>query len=180
MVALVGNVLTWTRTALVGLAVAVSLSSGAQTPAPAKEMDTISPVPLSLADARHMADAALESCKRRGHPTAAFVLDSEGQLRVALSDDHAGSVGLRTAPRKAAAVLAFRVSSKDLEARVLSDKQFAARYGNDDRYVFHDGAVPIYRHGVFVGVLALGGAHGFDELCAQDGLKALPGATSIK
>lgn len=155
-------------------------SSVAQTPpAPvvgSQPDERVSAELITRADALRIADAAIASCERQGETAAAFVTDADGHLRAALSSDGLNAIGLRTATLKTAAVLRFHVSTRALEERLKADPAFAAQYGNDQRYFYHPGAVPIYRDGRFVAVLAVGGGHAKDESCALEALKLLPWA----
>ena len=139
----------------------------------APESVTISPNLISRADATQLVNAALDACEARGERVSALVMDAKGYLRAELSDDNSKSVGLTSSAQKAAAVLAFQVSTGDLAARLKSDPQFAAQYGKDPRYHLTPGAFPIYRDGRFVALLAVGGGHTIDADCAQAALKTL-------
>lgn len=151
----------------------------AQEPASNPLESTIPGKPISLELARRIADAALAACAKRGHPITVLVLDQAGNTRILMTADNARKSGLDTASHKAAAVLAFGVSSKDLAVRVETDPAFSAKYGNDSRYNFHDGAIPLYIRSQMIGVLALGGAHGVDDQCAHDALAATPQVSSM-
>ena len=131
---------------------------------------------ISRSDALKLAEAAIASCERQGETAAVFVTDADGHLRAALSSDGLNAIGLRTATLKTATVLQFRASTRELEARLQSDPGFATKFGNDPRYFYHPGAVPIFRNGRFVAVLAVGGGHSKDESCALEALQLLPWA----
>jgi uncharacterized protein GlcG (DUF336 family) len=75
-------------------------------------------------------------------------------------------------------VLAFRTSTRALQARAAGDTGFAAQYGHDLRYHFSPGGLPLYKAGKFVAVLAVGGGRTIDEDCAIGALKVLPWATT--
>jgi uncharacterized protein GlcG (DUF336 family) len=131
---------------------------------------------ITRVEAIKIVEASLAACERRGEKAAAFVTDADGNLRAALSSDGLNPIGLRTATLKTASVLEFKASTRALADRLKSDPEFAAKYGNDSRYFFHPGALPIYRNGKFVAVLAVGGGHDQDESCALEALKELPWA----
>jgi len=151
----------------------------AEPAAPPTPPDTvISPDRITRAEATRIAQASLEECARRGMPASVVVVDSSGFQRAAFSDDNAKFVGLGTSARKAASVLAFKVSTHALQDRVQSDKAFADQYGKDARYHFSAGGLPIYKQGVLVAVIAVGGARNIDEECAVAGLKTLSWATT--
>lgn len=131
---------------------------------------------ITQADALKLVESSLASCERKGEKIAAFVTDADGHLRAALSSDGAHPIGLRSAALKTATVLEFKSSTKSLAQRLKTDAAFAEKYGNDARYMFHPGALALYRDGKFVAVLALGGGHDKDESCALEALKLVPGA----
>ena len=131
---------------------------------------------IARTDALKIVDASIASCERQGEKVAAMVTDADGYLRAAMSSDGLNPVGLRTANLKTATVLKFKVSTRTLYERLKTDAAFAKEYGKDERYFYHPGAVPIYRDGKFVAVLAVGGGHDKDESCALEALKLLPWA----
>jgi uncharacterized protein GlcG (DUF336 family) len=161
--------------------VGVCALSLAQTPAPPPPPpdERVSAELITRADAIKIADAAIASCERQGETAAVFVTDADGHLRAAQSSDGVNVIGLRTATLKTAAVLQFRVSTRSLEDRLKTDPAFAAQYGSDPRYFYHPGAVPVFRNGKFVAVLAVGGAHAKDESCAFEAMKRLPWASMV-
>jgi len=156
---------------------AAEVLAQAQVPSPeAPSAQRISADLITRADALKVADASIAACERQGEKVAAMVSDADGFLRAALSSDGLNPIGLRTASLKTATVLKFKVSTRSLQERLESDAAFAKEYGKDARYFYHPGAVPIYRDGKFVAVLAVGGGHDKDESCALEALKLLPWA----
>lgn len=138
----------------------------------------VAPELITRADALKLAEASLASCERQGETAAVFVTDADGNLRAALSDDGMNSIGLRTARLKTATVLEFKMSTRALEARLKTDPAFAEKFGKDERFFYHPGAVPVFRDGKFVAVLAVGGGHDKDESCALEALKLLAWAST--
>ncbi|MHA4869876.1 GlcG/HbpS family heme-binding protein [Duganella sp. PWIR1] len=132
---------------------------------------------ITQPEALSLAQAAIQACKAQGMSVNVQVADADGHLRVALASENATLAGLNTAPQKIAGVLAFHVSTRDLQTRVGSDPAFAAQYGKDTRYHFSPGGLPIYKAGKFVAVIAVGGGRTIDESCAIEALKILPWAT---
>lgn len=128
----------------------------------------VSPALLTLAEARGLAGDTLTACAARKETVAVYVTDAEGHMRAALSADGLNVVGLTSVTRKTAAVLEFHQSTRALGARLESDPAFRDGAGKDPRFFFHAGALPLYRGGVFVGVLAAGGGHDQDEACALE------------
>jgi uncharacterized protein GlcG (DUF336 family) len=144
----------------------------AQTPA------SIDPNQITQAEALALAQAAIQACKAQGMSVNVQVADADGHLRVALASENATLAGLVTAPQKIAGVLAFRASTRELQARLKADPGFAAQYGKDARYHFSPGGLPIYKAGKFVAVVAVGGGRTVDESCAIEALKLLPWAST--
>ena len=157
------------------LALAVAAQAAAP-PATVPPAEPASPDLITRADASAVAKASIEACERRNERVMALVTDADGHLRAALSSDNATGAGFRTAPLKTATVLAFHASTRDLAVRLANDPAFAAQYGQDPRYFYHPGALPIFKSGKFVAVVAVGGGHDQDEACAYEGLKLLPWA----
>ena len=167
------------------LALAASLASfaadapaAAPAPAPGSPGSLASAELISLADAMRMAQAAMADCAKRGQPTTVAVVDATGFQRLALSDDNAKLIGVVHTGRKAAAVLAFKVSSQVLQDRAASDKSFANQYGKDERYLLQGGALPIYRGDKLVAVISVGGSGNENDNCAQAGVKAVSWAST--
>ena len=133
---------------------------------------------ITRAEATHAAETALAACAARGLPASVVVMDADGHVRAAFSDDGAKPIGLSTSNRKAAAVLLFKESTRDLVARLQGDPQFATQYGKDPRFHFSPGALPIYKQGKFVGLIAVGGARDIDEDCAKEGFKTISWAST--
>ena len=169
---------TYAAASLVGLSL-LSLTAWSQVSTLTSAEAATSVDLISRADALRLVSASLEYCERQGEKAAAYVTDANGNLRAALSSDGLKPIGLRSVPLKTAAVLQFRASTKILADRLKTDPNFAAEYANDPRYLFHPGAMPIYRAGKFVAVLAVGGGHDKDESCALAALKRLSWATTI-
>jgi len=155
------------------LAPALANPALAQGAAPAVH---IAPSLISLKDALSLAQGSLDACAKRGETAAVFVTDADGYLRVALSADGMNPIGLSTARLKTATVLEFHMSTRDVAAKLAADPDFKAKYEKDSRFFFHPGALPLFRDGKFVGVLAIGGGHDKDEACGLDAVAALPWA----
>jgi len=130
---------------------------------------------ITRANALKLVEASLASCERQGEKIAAIVTDADGHLRAALSSDGTHPIGLRSAALKTATVLQFKASTILLAERLKTDAAFAEKYGKDDRYMFHPGALALYRDGKFVG-----GGHDKDESCALEALKLVPGAGKLQ
>lgn len=170
-------------TKLYGTSILLLCLSGGSAWSQASQTPIEAPVSADLitrADALKLVEASLASCERQGEKIAAFVTDADGHLRAALSSDGTHPIGLRSAALKTATVLQFKASTMFLAERLKTDAAFAEKYGKDSRYMFHPGALALYRDGKFVAVLALGGGHDKDESCALEALKLVPGAGKIQ
>ncbi|MBB3953767.1 heme-binding protein [Novosphingobium sediminicola] len=158
------------------IALAMVPSAQAQTapqsaPPPAKP---VSAAMITLAQAVRIAQNTLTACAAKQETAAVSITDADGNLRVALSADGLNPVGLRTAPLKSTTVMQFRQSTRVLGERLEKDAAFRDGPGKDPRYFFHPGALPLYRGGQFIGVLAVGGGHDKDEACALEALAKEP------
>jgi uncharacterized protein GlcG (DUF336 family) len=161
------------RSLFISATLAGALASGQ---AAAQASAAIDAGQITQGEALAIAQAAIQACKAQGMSVNVQVADADGHLRVALASENATLAGLTTAPQKIASVLAFRASTRDLQARLGSDPGFAAQYGKDTRYHFSPGGLPIYKAGRFVAVIAVGGGRTIDESCAIEALKLLPWA----
>ena len=164
--------------ALLASAAASGADAPGNAPAPGSPGSLASPDLITQADATRMAQAAMADCARRGQPTTVAVVDATGFQRVVLSDDNAKLIGVVHSGRKAAAVLAFKVSTLELQNRAAADKQFADQYGKDERYLLQAGGLPVYRGARLVAVISVGGSGNVNEDCAQAGVKALSWAST--
>jgi uncharacterized protein GlcG (DUF336 family) len=133
---------------------------------------------ISRAEATQIAVAALKECAARGQPASVIVADSAGHMRAAFSDDNAKVIGIGSSATKMNSVVDFKMSTRALQARAESDKEFADKYGKDERYHFSPGGLPIYKDGKFVAIIAVGGARNIDEECALAALKTLSWAST--
>src|SRR6059058_2204622 len=135
------------RALLIAAVLADALTVGR---ARAQVSPTIDSNQITQAEALTLAQAAIQACKSRGMSVNVQVADADGHLRIALASENATLAGLDTAPRKIASVLAFHTSTRALQARVANDTGFAAQYGQDSRYHFSPGGLPLYKAGKFV------------------------------
>ena len=133
---------------------------------------------ISRAEATQIALAALKECAARGQPASVIVSDSAGHMRAAFSDDNAKVIGIGSSNTKMNSVVDFKMSTRALQLRAQTDKDFADKYGKDARYHFSPGGLPIYKNGQFVAIIAVGGARDIDEECALAALKTLSWAST--
>ncbi len=133
---------------------------------------------MTLPVATQLVEASIAACEAKGEHPSALVMDADGNLRALMSADGGSSIGLYSSQHKARTVLDFKMSTRDAMTRLQSDKAFEDKYGKDERYFFHPGALPLYRGGKLVAVLAVGGGHQIDEDCAKDALAKVGGFTT--
>jgi uncharacterized protein GlcG (DUF336 family) len=137
------------------------------------------PVPsdmISLADAERLAKGIIAICAEQHEYPVVLVSDALGNMRLAIAADHSQPIGWTSVQGKTRAVLDFRVSTHELYDRLQKDKAFADRFAKDPRYFLHPGALPLYRDGRWVAILAVGGGHQADEGCALRALARVPWA----
>ena len=156
--------------AVMGAGMAASAKEDPETPMSAEL--------ISRAEATQIAQAALKECAARGMPASVIVTDSAGHMRAAFSDDNAKLVGIGSSSTKVNSVVDFKMSTRALQTRAQSDKEFSDKYGKDERYHFSPGGLPIYKNGKFVAIIAVGGARNMDEECALAALKTLSWAST--
>jgi uncharacterized protein GlcG (DUF336 family) len=154
-------------------ALLVTSAAHAQTPA-APPQKLVSPAFITLDQAMRISKNVIAACAKRKEAAAVTITDADGFTRVSLSADNLPVVGLRTAALKTATVLEFRQATRALGEKLEKDPAFRDGPGKDPRFFFHPGALPLYRAGQFVGVLAVGGGHDKDEACAFDALASEP------
>lgn len=152
------------------LVIGVLTASSAMAQAPAEAPKMISSKLIARAQATAMVQDTITACAARKETVAVYVTDADGYMRAAMSSDDSSPIGLQSVTRKTAAVLEFKQPTRALAARLESDPAFRDGAGKDPRYFFHPGAVPLYRGGAFVGVLAAGGGHDKDEACVLEAL----------
>jgi len=87
----------------------------------------MSPELITRAEATLIAQAALKECAARGMPASVIVTDSAGHLRAAFSDDNAKLVGMGSSSTKVNSVVAFQMSTRALQMRAQTDKEFAEK-----------------------------------------------------
>ena len=154
------------------LALAITLAAlaapGLAQPAPAAKGP-----PMSAAV--KAAQTAVQVCARNGYKVSAAVLDSGGVLKALIAADGAFPMAVSSSQRKAVAVLAYKVPSAELEARVKADPQFAATMEADKTMFARAGAQPIMMGGEMVGAIGVGGAPGGekDDVCAIAAIKGM-------
>jgi uncharacterized protein GlcG (DUF336 family) len=126
----------------------------------------------SFALALEAARAALAACAAKGPEVGVAVIDSSGQLRVALVADGALGGNVYTAVRKGLAALAFDEPTSLLSEQLEAGKVRAAEITPD--MVPWAGAIPLRRRGRIIGAIAVSGsASSQDEAGARAGAATL-------
>lgn len=148
--------------AIAALAVAGALSS------PALAQDLLSTKEISMAVAQDMAMGAIMQCRANGYRVTATVLDSGGNVKVAIRDDGSALATIDLSHRKAYAALIFRRTSGD------TVKAFGAMTPPPavEGTVMLAGGVPVKVGTDTIGAIGVSGAPGGDkdEACANAGI----------
>jgi len=133
---------------------------------------------LSLEEARRILDAAVSECERRGVKTAVAVVDDHGQIVAAARLDGARHYYADVAVGKAMSAAIFKEPSRSAGAwsapagtlpaagslasmpRPPGGNGVQARVNqlHGNRIVYAPGAVPLYRDGVVIGAVGVGGS----------------------
>ncbi|WP_206243910.1 GlcG/HbpS family heme-binding protein [Novosphingobium terrae] len=123
----------------------------------------------SLEESLSLARAAMQICATKGYRMGASVIDSAGNIRVALTMPGSGPGRAFTATQKALGALRLGMPTRLARQRLRDDAALRARV-TPNMAVF-PGGVPILRGGVIIGALALSGATAEeDDACAATAL----------
>ena len=129
--------------------------------------------PISLADARKVADAAEADAVRNGWPMAIAIVDSTGHLVLLHRLDQTQYGSIRVAQQKAQTALDFRRPTKMLEDAVAAGG-IGLRLLAMDNLLALEGGLPLYRDGAIVGAIGVSGMQSTqDAQVAQAGVAAL-------
>lgn len=125
----------------------------------------------SLETAIALAVTAVEACQSRGYPVSVMVADSIGVPIVMLSGDGAGERSQLITYTKTHTVVKYRMASGDVAEMARKDPDLAKEISrNPNIGVARGGAFPLMKGGELVGVLAVSGAPGLDDVCAKEAL----------
>ena len=120
---------------------------------------------ISSQVANNMAQAAVNSCTKRGYKVSAAVVGRDGNLLAFLRNPLSGPHTIKVSQRKAYTSASLQASTMQMQAR--KDLNFAPGL------LLIQGGIPISVGGRFYGGIAVAGADPkIDEACAQDGVKA--------
>jgi uncharacterized protein GlcG (DUF336 family) len=156
---------------VLSLLAAASLSLMSVGVAQAEDPPIISIKRLSMEMAQHIAQAAIEQCRKEGVQVAVTVVDRGGHPQAVLRDVLAMDLTLTISRQKAYTALSFNSPTSALEDR------FSGSYGvpKIDGLVVSAGGLPITAGGTILGGVGVSGAPSgkTDEKCAQAGIDAV-------
>ena len=138
-------------------------------------LGTLAPGEFKAACARiAAAQAALESCRKRGFQVSVAVTDRMGVPQVMLRDRFAGLPAPDTAVAKAYTALSFRAATTDLSKSIKSG-QMDPGLTRLPRVSMLGGGLIIEAAGALVGGIGVSGAPGGDkdDECAKAGIDAI-------
>lgn len=147
------------------------MTTAANPPAPAGVPPHYGP-PISLDDARRVADAAEAFAAQQGFPVVIAVYDSTGHLAVLLRRDQANLGAVELAQRKAETAVRFRRPTKVYEDIVAGGGLRLLSVAAD--VIALEGGLPLLSEGRVVGSIGVSGmTSGEDAQVAQAGAAAL-------
>ena len=122
-----------------------------------------------------LAQAAVDACKAKGEAVSVRVADSIGTTVVLLSGDGAGERSQLITSVKAAVVTRYRMPAAELARKAKADPRLAKEIRENPSIESIRGGSQLLMSGrTFIGVLAVSGAPGVDESCAQAALAKHP------
>ena len=129
--------------------------------------------PLSLADARRVADAAQAAASARGWPIVVAIYDSTGHLALLHRMDDAHLASVTVAQRKAETAVKYRRSTRAFEDGIAAGGA-GVRAVTLPMVCAVDGGFPLLRDGRVVGAIGVSGMNpSQDAFVAQAGAAAL-------
>jgi len=159
-----------------GMALAVSAVGMAAIPRPAAAQDdsqkmVISVKRMTMETALHIAQAAIEQCRKEGVQVAVTVVDRNGNTQVVLRDVLAMDLTLRISRQKAYTAMSFNTPTSQLADRFSSPVSIAKVKG----VLPAAGGVPIAVGGTILGGVGVSGSPSgiTDEKCAKAGVDAV-------
>jgi uncharacterized protein GlcG (DUF336 family) len=122
-----------------------------------------------------LAQAAVDACKAKGELVSVRVADSVGTTVVLLSGDGAGERSQLITSVKVAVVAKYRMPASELSKKAKADPKLAKEIReNPSIESVRGGSQMLMSGSTFVGVLAVSGAPGVDEICAKEALAKHP------
>ena len=129
--------------------------------------------PLSLSDAKRIADAAEAEARRQGWAMVIAIADSSGHVVVLNKMDHAQYGSIELALAKAKTATHFKRSTKLFEDTV-AQGGVGLRLLSAPDFCLFEGGLPLLRDGKLVGAIGVSGARS-----DQDGIVAEAGAGAL-
>jgi uncharacterized protein GlcG (DUF336 family) len=125
--------------------------------------------------ALQLARAAVDSCKARGELVSVRVADSVGTTVVLLSGDGAGERSQLITSIKAAVVAKYRMPAAEVTKRAKTNPVLAKEIReNPSIQTIRGGSLLLMSGPTFIGVIAVSGAPGTDDICAREALAKYP------
>jgi uncharacterized protein GlcG (DUF336 family) len=126
---------------------------------------------LPLAAAQKAANAALQSCAKKGFPVAVAIVDRDGVLITQIRADGATGATIDASKGKAVAAAGFQSPTSALQEAAKTQPGFVTVPG----FVILPGGLPIQGGGTVVAGIGVGGAPSglIDEACATAGIQAI-------
>ncbi len=122
-----------------------------------------------------LAQAAADACTAKGERVSVRVADSVGTTVVLLSGDGAGERSQLITSVKVAVVARYRMPAPELAKKAKADPRLAKEIReNPSIESIRGGSLMLMSGSTFVGVLAVSGAPGLDEVCAKEALTKYP------
>ena len=158
----------------VGAGLWLGAGAHAQQPAPS----ALSPeygLPLTNAQARDAAAAALAEAKTNSWRMAVAIVGPDGELIYFEKMDGTQNASAALAQRKARTSALFRRPSKAFADQFAAGNTGFMSFPDDARPIASEGGIPIVINGKLVGAIGASGGTG-----AQDGVAATAGANAVK
>ena len=129
---------------------------------------------LTLADAKRIADGAIEKAGELDIKISVAICDPGGRLLVLHRMDRAIWAGVYGSQGKAATSAAFGRDSVKLAERADTPTMRGIQIAEGGHMIYGQGGIPIYRDDVIIGACgASGGTDEQDEECARAGMTRL-------
>lgn len=126
---------------------------------------------ISLADAKSLANAAVESCMGDGYNVSVTVVDRGGNVKVVERMDNAGPHTIKGSAQKAFTALSTRTSTSTVMENTQKNAG-AANMKDIPGFLLLGGGLPVKIGNETIGAIGIAGAPGghLDEICAQKAL----------
>jgi uncharacterized protein GlcG (DUF336 family) len=134
-----------------------------------------------MALAREAALAAVAACAANGVKAAASVVDSAGELRVALTADGTANDQIEISRKKAVTAVVLKAATSEIAEKMEKDQAFKAKIEADKTLFPRPGGLPLMVSDDVIGAIGISGASRLDgvpggvrdEACAMAGLEKI-------